>query len=292
MNENYSGVEENVPAAGGQEDFSMEEYLDSYQEADTGVKEETPAAEEGYTEEPVQDADGDSDDSFGDERVEKAFAKRLDSALKKKEEELRREMDEKLKSYSSKTREEDYSYQQEAPQQSQGGVKDLTRMNSDQLQEQADEWMMSYEAILHMQQQQKRNAYMERAVFQTYDERERNAARTAAEKSRKTNQYLPEWNDEAVNEIRANHYRETKQVLPYKAAWRLYVGEQAEKGSYIKNVSRATEQKTLKNVAKRNRANVQAGGGQQAGKPSLDDLPDEDFEAMIAKAKAGAYKRS
>ncbi len=283
MENEHTGVEE-VPAAGEQQeqgqDIDFTAYLDDGETGaeDTGAADQEPSEQEGQQ-------------GFGDERVEVAFAKRLEAEREK----MRRE-------YETQYSQQQHAQpppQQQYPQQQPGLTgQDLTRKTPEELRELADEWMVGTEVVRAMQEQQRVIAQQQydaqnqkKMLAQIYDNEQKNNARNTIDAQRAQNPYLPEFDELRLNQVRDEVYSKTGYVMSYDEAYKRVVGEEALTGRLTKQVARNTQQQTIRNVAARDRSSFQTGMGSSANKPSIDDMSDTDFERMIDAAKQGKLAR-
>lgn len=288
MKNEHTGVED-VPAAGEQEiDFAS--YLD---DEETGVEQDAGAADQ---EQPEQEPQEPQEQGFGDEKVEVAFAKRLEAEREKMRREYEAQYQQQPPQAPPQPAPGQQGYQQYAEDQMMG--QDLTRKTPEQLRELADEWMVGTEVVRAMQQQQmiiarqqQESQYQKQMLAKMYDNDQKLSAKSAIEAQRAQNPYLPEFNENQLNQIREKVANQTGYVMSYEEAYDRMVAESVRSGNFTQQLTRNAQQQTIRNVAARDRSSLQAGTGQQANKPSIEDMSDRDFEKMIEAAKQGKLAR-
>ena len=261
-----SGVEEQeVPAAGGQE-----EEQDLFNTAEPGEEEE----EEEVAAEPGEE------EKVGDDRVEKAFAKRLE----KEREKLRKEI-------SADLRKE----MQPAAQPQQRQQQPYTPLAKQEAERLADEFNTSVEMVYALYNQQVTlNQYNEmlhkqnEQVNKLSDNLTKAEAFRMIEGMRKNTPGLPEVNEDKLARIRQDYTSKYGYQLPWEEAYEKLIAQEALSG----NLKREAEQATIAKITQRNKATIQAGKGGQAKKPSIEDLSPDDFNKLVEEAKMGKYKRT
>lgn len=261
MPEEFAGVED-APVAGEQQAQAQEEEqssLDfSYLEDDQSGVEEEPAVA-GQEDEGGEEPRG---QSFEDERVEKAFAKRL----AQEKEKIKRELEEEL-------RQQLQQQQQQQPQLS----------FEERVQQLADELMITPEAARLVLEQQEQLRRLETQTYLMRDESEKVRVESLVNEKRKTNPYLPPFNEEEIFNIRMQHYNRYGIMPTWEDAYNYYVAEKLKSGEF----GRVAEQQAIQKITSRNRANVQVGKSSRPEKRNLWELSDEEFERLKEEAKTG-----
>ena len=270
-----TGVEEQAPDAGGQEE---EQDIFGLGEEEAGEENASDAGEQ-TVDEDVQD------EGFKEKSTEKAFAARL----AKEREKIAKETEDRLRQeYEARMA------QQAQPQQHIGGDQPPP-LSGEQLDSLADTLGVTREAAWAMYQQQwlinqqsdairRQDEYVRRI--------EQGASKIEAlktiEQRRKKNPYLPEPDEKVLADIRKDYKIRTGFDLPWEDAYDKLVARETESGA----ISRRAEQETIGKIAARNKATIQAGKGGQAKKPSIDDLSPDEFNKLVEDAKKGKYKKS
>lgn len=284
--EQLTGVEEQVPAAGEQQETEEEDIFGF--EEESGEEDPDAAGQEEAEEE-----------GFQEEVTEKAFAARL----KKEREKIAQETEERLR------REYEAKYTRQQPQQ-QTGQQQVQQSQSprptappplprEQLDSLADQLGVTTETAYAMYVQQwnientkQDNAqlkqYLQQMQQQQQDERTKGEAKTAIEQRRKSNPSLPGFDDTRLQQIRSEFQKKHGYALPWEAAYNQYVAEEVLSG----NLTRTAQQKVINDITSRSKKTVQAGKGGQAKRPSIEDMSKEEFDALVEQAKAGKFKRS
>lgn len=290
-----TGVNQAVPAAGGQAPATEPQQqpfdVAALFNQDAGVNDEPAAAgQEGDSElegqidagEDVEGQDGrEGTEQIGtqpgtqqqfDQRTEQAFAKRLAAEREK----LRRELEQQLTQQYGQPVLQQPAYGQPGMQQPY-----LQQPPANHIEELAMQWGTTPEVMRAMLDQQMRlNAMQERI--------EKAEIKEIIERQRQEKPFLPAFDEARLEQIREQYRRFYGTNLPWREAYRQLVIEEAFNG----RLSTAAEQRAISQITQRNKATVQAGKGGQAKKPDIWDLPDEEFEKLVERAKAGELKKS
>ena len=269
-----TGVEEQAPDAGGQEE---EQDIFNFGEEEAG--EIDPDAADQETEEE------NAQEGFKEESTEKAFAARL----AKEREKIARETEDRLRQeYEAK-----YAQPQQQPQYTPGSQP--PPLQNEQLDALADRLGVTREAAYAMYHQQWLIDRQNEAIRQQAEDNRRTKENTAKvealkslEQRRKKNPYLPEPDEKVLADIRKDYRTRTGYDLPWEDAYDKLVARETESG----NISRRAEQETIGKITARNKATIQAGKGGQAKKPSIDDLSSDEFNKLVEEAKMGKYKKT
>lgn len=203
--------------------------------------------------EPADAGQEGSEDTLTPEQ-ELAFKKRLEREQAKMEERLRAEYEEKYA-----------PIRQQTPEQAQNAVRQV-----------ADELGITDEAARVLINQQL-------AVNQMKDNLTKSETKAEIAALRASKPWLPEWDDGKLQKIRADYQREHGFSLPWKAAYQQLVADAAINGL----ITQAVEQRTLQNVTGRNAATLQAGKGRAANPPDYWSMPQEEFEKLKDRVRAG-----
>lgn len=274
MNEEYTGVENAQVAA------EQDQTVDTYQDEGYFPDSEEPETENetGVESEP---AVAGQEEEVTDDRVEKAFAKRLaqerEKIKKEFEEEFNRKFYETLQQYQMQYQ---YSTPYTQPQTSQ-------QPSIDEMAEQlANDLMITPEAAkkMLMQEQQLQSLYTE--LYLMKDNTEKVRAQQTVEERRRQNPYLPPFDEKKVASYRLKYYNKYGVLPSWEDAYDYYVAEAAKSGELL----RMAEQKAVQQIASKNRANVQIGRSAQPQKKDIWSLSQEEFERMIELAKQGQLK--
>ena len=279
MDEQLSGVEaQDDPVAGDQQDYEEEDIL--------GLGETTGDDEDGSVAGDQQDGD----EGFEDESTERAFAARL----KQKEQKLTEEIEGRLRQeYEAKYRPQ----QQPQPQQQQyyppqAQPPPLPRQQLEELADQLGVTAETANAMYHQQwlinQQNEAIRRQDEYLRRMSDNSARNDMLKSIERRRKDNPHLPEPDEGRLAKIRQDHLSRYGHALPWEEAYEKMVAQEAISG----NLARTAQQRVINNITSRGTKTVQAGKSGRATKPSIDDLSGDEFERLIADAKAGKFKRS
>jgi hypothetical protein len=286
----FTGVDDQDVSAAG------EQGIDETQEQDTEEQEESLFDFGDYTgadddAAAGQDAGNQAVIVQDDDPVEKAFAKRLAAEREK----IRRELEEQYQQQQPQQGGylgQQQSYPQGYQQIQQSGPPPLPQ---EQLENLADQLGVTTEAAYAMYHQQwlieQQNQAIQQQRQETLrlaDERAKIAAKNRAEAQRKKNPNLPEFDESKLTKLRTEYQKRTGLTLPWDDVYQLHVANEAMSG----NLSRAVEQAAIANITSRNKTNIQAGRGGTAKKPSIEDLPKEQFEKLVEQAKQGKFKRS
>lgn len=183
-----------------------------------------------------------------------ALRKRLEREQIKIEERLRAEYEQKYA-----------PTQHQTPEQAQNAVRQV-----------ADELGITDEAARVLINQQL-------AVNQMRDNLTKTEAKAEINALRANKPWLPDWDDTRLQKIRNDYQREHGFSLPWKAAYQQLVAESAINGQIVQ----AVEQKTLQNVTGRNAATLQAGKGRAANPPDYWNMPQDEFEKLKDRVRAG-----
>lgn len=272
--ETQTGVD-NATVAGEQQqdEFNLEDIL---AEEYTGAEEPAVAGQDagsGKVSEGEQQGG-----AVVDERTEQAFAKRLAAEREKIKRELENE-------YKSKQTEQVAPLPATPPP-----------LPKDQLEKLSYELGVTEEAVqvlYHQQYQLNLNNELVRKQQQYIRHMEEAATKTRVkteiDRQRASNPLLPEFDESRIAQIRNEYQSAYGYELPWKEAYNKFIAEEAIKGNLLRQV----EQKTVQQVASRGARAVQVGkGGRAATRPGIEDLPLEEFNALVEKAKAGKFKRS
>jgi len=282
-----SGVN-SVPEAGGQklnvdditlEDLGFETGEDP--EGEAGLETQNDSESELTQEEP------DGDTQFGDQRQEKAWAKRIAAEREK----IRREVDEE---YQRKTQEQQYSRTQYQPPQPKAWVEPQP-LSKEELDKLAENYAMTPDAIQVLYSQQVELNRMKHLLDQSFmsinsmrEDTNKGETIMQIERTRRNNPDLPVFDEGKVAAIRQNYLNRHGIRLTWEDAYKQQVAEEAMSG----NLSRQAQQKAIKQITSRNRTNVQAGNAGQAKPVSVEELSDEQFERLKERAKAGVFTRN
>lgn len=281
----HTGVEQ-APVAAEQQDNQETEptYEDLFGGEETG--EEDPAAAGQETEEGSEgQRQGEDDDEAPqlDEKVEKAFAKRLAAEREK----IRREYEEKLQ--ASLTEYTPPTSQYQPPAQPQVPTVDFERA----VNQLADDLMITPEAARAMIYQQMELNRIKAMQAEVQDRSAKAEAKAQIEAQRQQNPHLPPFDEKVLEKVRRDHQSRTGYTLSWHDAYRQYVADQALAGSLFASVEQQAEQKAISQITKRNKTTVQAGKGARSPKPtSVWDVPDDEMDRLIERAKAGEFKKS
>jgi len=280
MADEITGVEEeNVPAAGEQEEAS-DDLFDYLGEEEGDEEDETDAgseAEDEEEEETEEEGDEPEEEEFEDKKVEEAFAKRLAAKEKQIEERLRTQLREELSRQSTQT-------QQQQPRPS---MKEQVDKLAEDLAITPEAAQVMYQQQLMLNQLYSRLEQTDNLLEESKDTTTKSQAKLEIETQRQENPLLPEFDEDRLTEIRSK-YKKSGITLPWKEAYNLLVAEEAMSGKF----NRKVQQETLKKVGKRQKKTVKAKTATPTRKPSLDDLSEEQLERMIERAKAGEFKKS
>jgi hypothetical protein len=262
MPEEYTAGVEGAPVAGEQQ-AQQEDQADldfSFLEDQSGVEEPAAAGQEGEQGE--------------DQRVEQAFAKRLAQERERIRQELEQEFEQR---YQPPT------YQQPAQptQQPQPSLEERAAKL-------AEEWMITPEAAKAFILQEERMKELTMRLYMMDDNAAKVEAKTAIEKQREKNPYLPPFNDQELINIRLRHYNQYGVLPKWEDAYKMYVADAVAKGEINKTI----EQQVISRVTGRDRVNVQVGRAEQPQKRDAWDLSKGEFEVMLEKAKRGELKKT
>lgn len=254
-------------------------------------------------EEPAEE-----DAPFGDQRQEKAWAKRIAAEREKIRREVEDEYQQKTQHNQAQRSQAQYEQQYEQqqyqphqpyqptrqPQQQKPWVEPQP-LTKDELSKLADDYAMTTDAVQVLYNQQvemNRMKYLLEQSFHAINAMRDDTTKTDAveqiERMRKSNPHLPAFDSEKVSAIRQNYRQRHGINLPWADAYKQLVADEAMSG----NMSRQAQQKAIKQITGRNRTNVQVGNAAQVKQISVEDLSDAQFERLIERAKAGAFTRN
>lgn len=259
----------------------LEEQLTGVEEAsDAGEQEEMDIF---ATDEPGEEqeaaAEPAGEENVGDDRVEKAFAKRLAADREKMREELRKEIAEELRK----------EFTQQKPQyQPQALMREDAEKLADQYNTSVEMVYAMYNQQLLIDQQKQSNATLQQQLGKLSEHLTKNEAFRELERMRATNPDLPEVDERKLAAIRKDYQSKYGYDLPWEEAYKRQIADEAMTGNLTKKV----EQKTIAKITSRDKATIQAGKGGQAKKPDIWELPKDEFERLVEEAKAGKYKKS
>ncbi len=274
-----TGVEEQAPDAGGQEEsFEEEDIFGSYEETD-----EDTADNEGEEETTEPE---DEDDAKVDP---KAFAAKLSKERERiereTEERLRREFEAKLKPQQTQSQSNEPQYKGDAPPP-------LRREDLDKLADDLGTTPETANAMYHQQWLLNKQAEETRRTREYLETMRDNNSKFEAlrnlEKQRSSNPGLPEVDEQKLQQIRDDYRKQTGYSLPWEDAYEKLIAKEVMSGS----LKRKAEQETIGKITARNKATIQAGKGGQAKRPSIDELPSDEFNRLVEEAKLGKYKKS
>jgi len=259
-----TGVNESADA--GQEELNLEDLLQDEVE-ETGEEEvadaEPEVGEETTEQEPEQE-----------DRLERAFAKKWAAQKDKLREEIARELKEELRRETVP--------QQRAYQQT-GEIPSLSDAEAERLAEQL-EISPNHVRILYAQQME--NILLRREVQDLksgiHDTSEKAQAQQYVREITRNNPALPAWDEKKLAEYRNAYYRAYGQALPWREAYRQYVADTAMSGDLV----RQTQQQTIQKIKARDQATVRI-TAPSTKKPTIEDLPKDQFEKLVEMAKSG-----
>jgi len=289
-----SGVND-APEAGGQgtgfdvdkitlEDLGFETGEDDAGEADQGAQDDL--GDDPMQEDSAVSGQDEQGEQFNDTKQEKAWAKRIAAEREK----IRREVDAEYQQKTAALQNAQQSYQQ--PQKR--TWVEPQPLTKDELEKLADSYAMTTDAVQVMYSQQVELNRMKYLLEQSFtainamkDDTTKGDAMAQIERNRKSNPYLPAFDEGKVSAIRQRHYQQHGITLPWHDAYKQLVADEAMSG----NLSRQAQQKAIKQITSRNRTNVQAGNAAQAKQVNMEDLSDDQFERLKERVKAGALTR-
>lgn len=262
MPEKYTGVE-GASVAGEQENsFNLFGSDASSQDEDSGAEEPAAAGQEG--EEAGGAAGGGGDSS--DERVEKAFAKRLAQEKEKIKQELENELRQQM--------------MRQAPPQPEPSLEEKA-------QKMAEELMITPEAARIILAQEEKVKELATRFYMMQDTSEKVKAEMEINERRKASPYLPPFDEKKLMDIRLQHYNRYGIMPTWEDAYNYHVAEELK----AENFGRMVEQQAIQKITKRDKVNVQVGRAEQPQKRNVWDLSDEEFEKLKEKAKRGELKK-
>lgn len=271
MNEEFTGVE-NAPVAGEQSELYEQNYYNDEQDVIDTSQPETEDITTGVEEPAVA---GQEEEGAVEDRVEKAFAKRLAQEREK----IRRELEEEFNRRFAQM-----SYQQTIPQQT--TPQQTTPSLEEQANELAEQLMITPEAAKRLLQQQQQLQELATQFYIMQDNSEKIRAQQAVEERRKTNPYLPLFDERKVASYRLRYYNRYGIMPSWEDAYDYYVADAVKSGELL----RTAEQMAVQQITGRNRVNTQVGRGSQPQKRDIWALSDEEFEKLKEIAKQGQLK--
>ncbi len=256
LNDEYTGVE-SAPAAG--EQAEQQDFSGALPAGETGVEEPAAAGQE--REEGTGEERG-----FDEDRVEKAFARRLAHEREK----IKRELEEELR-------------RQFEAQRQQESLEERARKLADELMITPEAAKLILQQEERFKQQEERLKELATQYYMMRDDNDKVRVEAMVNERRKTNPYLPPFDEEKVLDVRMQYYNKYGVLPTWEDAYNLYVAAKLSTGEF----GRVAEQQAIQKITGRNRVNVQVGKAAQPEKRDIWSLSDEEFERLKEEAKQG-----
>jgi hypothetical protein len=272
-----SGVEAEataVPAAGEQE-IDIEKLLFG-EEENTGVEEEGAADP---NDEAVVEAEEKPKEVKLPEDASKAFATKLAAEKDKMRDEIRSEIMQEIERTKN------------TPEQQRQGAPAYQGLSEEEIEKLADDLDASpklvrvvYEQQMRINQQEEINRKM---TAQVRDRSEYESAKTFAQEMVAKNETMPVFDDKVLHNYRMKYYQEhAGATLPWKEAYKMLVADTVMSG----DLTREAQQAAIEQIKERDKTTVGL-KSPAAQKPTIDDLPSDQFNKLVEEAKSGKYKR-